>query len=272
LGNKYFCSNFRITKHKVKKLGIIHKYGYKLIPMYLTIMTFSCLIFYFLSAPLFDYAVLSTYLTKSPQYLSFYNNEHYSIINLFFGFLLVFLIGLQLSVFVGGILAINLSEFSTNKFIAKSRSIIELFTNIPFIVYGYLLILVCNEFIDFTNQFNNIVFSGLILGIMMLPMMISKFIYILQSIPYDQREGAYSLGATRYKTAFMVLIPSQLKLFLSTIITILTRIFCEILILLVVTGIIMEKIEVIISIFVTAIVGTWISQLFKKSHYKNGAI
>ena len=253
-------------------MGIIHKYGYKLIPMYLIIVTFFCLVFYFLSIPLFDYAVLSSYLTKSPQYLSFYTNEHYSIINLVFGFLLIFLIGLQLSVLIGGILAINLSEFSTTKFVGKSRRVIELFTNIPFIVYGYLLLLFSHEFIDFTNQFNNIVFSGLILGLMMLPMIISKFIYILQSIPYDQREGAYSLGATRYKTAFMVLIPSQLKLFLSTIITILTRIFCEILILLVITGIIIEKTEVIISIFVVAIIGTWISQLLKKSHYKNGAI
>jgi phosphate transport system permease protein len=173
---------------------------------------------------------------------------------------------------IGGLLAINLSEFSTTKFITKIRNAVDFFTNIPFVVYGYLLLLAFNRFVDFNNQFNNILFGGLILGSMMLPMIISRFIHILQSIPYDQREGAYSLGATRYKTAFMVLIPSQSKLFLSEIITISTRMFCEILILLLVTSIFIEKIEVIISIFVIAIIGTWISQLLKKSHYQNGAI
>lgn|GEM_PF-2329242 len=253
-------------------MGIIHKYGYKLIPMYIVVLTLCCLIFYFFSAPLFDYAVLSSYLTEKPQYLSFYSNEYYNIINLIFGFLLIFLIGLQLCVLIGGLLAINLSEFSTTKFITKIRNAVDFFTNIPFVVYGYLLLLAFNRFVDFNNQFNNILFGGLILGSMMLPMIISRFIHILQSIPYDQREGAYSLGATRYKTAFMVLIPSQSKLFLSEIITISTRMFCEILILLLVTSIFIEKIEVIISIFVIAIIGTWISQLLKKSHYQNGAI
>lgn len=240
--------------------------------MYLIIVILSCLIFYFFSAPLFDYAVLSSYLTKSPQYLSFYGNEYHSMLNLIFGFLLIFIIGLHLSVLIGGILSINLSEFSTTNFINKSKSVIAFFTNIPFVVYGYLLLLLANEFIDFTNQFNNIIFGGLIFGSMMLPTIISRFVHILQSIPYDQREGAYSLGATRYKTAFMVLIPSQLKLFLAAIVTILIRTFCEILILLLITRIIIEKIEVIISIFVIAIIGTWISQLLKKSHYQNGAI
>lgn len=204
--------------------------------------------------------------------MSIYANEQFSIISLVSGFLLIFLIGLQLSVLIGGILAINLSEFSSTKFITKSRNVVELFTNIPMVVYGYLLLITLNGFIDFTNSRNSIIISGLVLSIMMLPMIICKFIDILQSIPYDQREGAYSLGATRYKTAFMVLIPSQIKLFVAALITIGTRTLCEILILLLVTGIFIEKIEVIISIFAAAIIGTWISQLLKKSHYINGAI
>lgn len=188
------------------------------------------------------------------------------------GFLLILLIGVNLAIFIGGILAITFSEFSSLRFINRSRSVIELFTNIPYVVYGYLLLLMFNEFIDLTSRFNNLIVSGLVLGGMMLPTISNKFIRVFQSVPYDQREGAYSMGATPYKTALMVLVPSQRKLFISSIIVTVVRTFCEILIVLLVAGFIIDKIAVIISIFMVAIIGTWISQLLKKSHYKSEAI
>lgn len=231
-----------------------------------------CILLYFLSFPFFDHAILNSYLTESPRYLSFYPNEHYSITNLVSGFLLILLIGVNLAIFIGGILAITFSEFSSLRFINRSRSVIELFTNIPYVVYGYLLLLMFNEFIDLTSRFNNLIVSGLVLGGMMLPTISNKFIRVFQSVPYDQREGAYSMGATPYKTALMVLVPSQRKLFISSIIVTVVRTFCEILIVLLVAGFIIDKIAVIISIFMVAIIGTWISQLLKKSHYKSEAI
>jgi ABC-type phosphate transport system permease subunit len=106
----------------------------------------------------------------------------------------------------------------------------------------------------------------------MLPTISNKFIRVFQSVPYDQREGAYSMGATTYKTALMVLVPSQRKLFISSIIVTIVRTFCEILIVLLVAGFIIDKIAVIISIFMVAIIGTWTSQLLKKSHYKSEAL
>jgi phosphate transport system permease protein len=215
---------------------------------------------------------LNSYLTESPRYLSFYPNEHYSITNLVSGFLLILLIGVNLAIFIGGILAITFSEFSSLRFINRSRSVIELFTNVPYVVYGYLLLLMFNEFIDLTSGFNNLIVSGLVLGGMMLPTISNKFIRVFQSVPYDQREGAYSMGATPYKTALMVLVPSQRKLFISSIIVTIVRTFCEILIVLLVAGFIIDKIAVIISIFMVAIIGTWTSQLLKKSHYKSEAL
>ncbi|MFT6150595.1 MAG: phosphate transport system permease protein [Saprospiraceae bacterium] len=215
---------------------------------------------------------MNSYLTESPRYLSFYPNEHYSITNLVSGFLLILLIGVNLAIFIGGILAITFSEFSSLRFINRSRSVIELFTNVPYVVYGYLLLLMFNEFIDLTSGFNNLIVSGLVLGGMMLPTISNKFIRVFQSVPYDQREGAYSMGATPYKTALMVLVPSQRKLFISSIIVTIVRTFCEILIVLLVAGFIIDKIAVIISIFMVAIIGTWTSQLLKKSHYKSEAL
>ena len=236
------------------------------------ILILLCILLYFLSFPFFDHAILNNYLTESPRYLSFYPNEHYSITNLVSGFLLILLIGVNLAIFIGGILAITFSEFSSLRFINRSRSVIELFTNVPYVVYGYLLLLMFNEFIDLTSGFNNLIVSGLVLGGMMLPTISNKFIRVFQSVPYDQREGAYSMGATPYKTALMVLVPSQRKLFISSIIVTIVRTFCEILIVLLVAGFIIDKIAVIISIFMVAIIGTWTSQLLKKSHYKSEAL
>ena len=122
-------------------MSIIYKYNYKLIPIYLIILILLCILLYFLSFPFFDHAILNSYLTESPRYLSFYPNEHYSITNLVSGFLLILLIGVNLAIFIGGILAITFSEFSSLRFINRSRSVIELFTNVPYVVYGYLLLL-----------------------------------------------------------------------------------------------------------------------------------
>lgn len=251
----------------------IYKYGYKLIPIYVTSIFLICVGLYLLAYPMVDYIILSDYLANPPKYFSFYSNDNYTILNLVAGFLLIFTIGVNVASFISSIIAIYWSEFTNYDIKENGINLIEIFINIPFVVLGYLLLIWFNSFLNLgDSQLTNVMVSGLVLGGMMLPNLIYRFIKTLQLIPYNQREGAYSLGASRYKTAMMVLIPSQTKLFVATIITVATRALNEILIILLVSGFCEEKVEIIILIFALTILSTWISQRLKKSHFINGAI
>ncbi len=254
-------------------MGRFYKYGYKLIPIYFLMLIIVCIGLYYLSYSLFDYTILSSYLTNEPRYLSLYSNENYTLFNLITGFFLVFLIGINLSVFIGGGLAIYWSEFTGFNIQSRGINLMEIIFNIPVVFFGYLLFYWldnCGYLVG--NRFNNLMMSSFVLGGMMMPSIIYRFIDILKSIPYNQREGAYSLGANRYKTAMMVLIPSQIKLFFAAIFTVTGRTLNEILIVFLIIGFIPEKIVVIISIFIFSITTTLISQKLKKSHLTDGAI
>lgn len=232
-----------------------------------------CLGLYWLSYPLFEYATLNSYLSDSPQYLTFYSNDNYTILNLLTGFSFIFIVGIHFALIVGGSLSIYWSEFVRFTIRKKGFNIIEILVNIPFVVFGYLLLIVVSKLLDLQgNTFQSMLIIGLVLGGMMLPQLIYKFISILQSIPYNQREGAYSLGASRYRTATMVLIPSQIKLFVAAVINIVSRAFSEILIVILLAGFTTEIMEVIISIIVISIISTTVGQWLKKSNKRNGRL
>lgn len=251
----------------------IYQYGYKLIPIYFVILGILCVGLFGLSYPLFEYAWIGSYLTDNPQQLTFYSNDNYSILNLITGFLLVLLIGIHAALVIAIMISIYWSEFVRTKIRNKGFNFIEILVNIPLIVYGYVLLLVFSKLMDFEgNAFKNMLIISLILGGMVLPKLVYTFISILQSISYRKREGAYSLGASRYKTAVMVLIPSQIKLFVAAIINTASRALSEVLIILFLAGFILETVEVIISIVIISIVSTTLSQWLKKSHEQHGTV
>lgn len=248
----------------------IYKYGYKLILFYFLALGILGMCLYWLSYPFFEYATVSSYISEVPQYFTFYSNSDYSVINLLTAFILIFLLGVHFALIIGGSLAVYWSEFIQSSTRKKILNFIEILTNIPLVVYGYLLLVIFSRVLDLDDSvFQNMLVTGVILGGMILPQLVFSITNILQSIPYNQREGAYSLGASRYRTAIMVLIPSQVKLFIAALINIVTRAVAEILIVLLLAGFTTEIVEVIVSIIIISIISTTVSQALKKSHGKD---
>lgn len=248
----------------------IYQYGYKLIPFYFVILSLLCVGLYWFSYPIFEYVTLNNYIVNAPQYLTFYSNEAYSGFNLITGLFLIFIVGIHFALIIGGSLSIYWSEFTHSKTRQKGFNLIEILVNIPFVVYGYLLLRLASKLMHLdAGIFRNLLILSLTLGGMILPKLIYKIISILQSVPYNQREGAYSLGASRYRTAIMVLIPSQIKLFIAAIINIIARAFSEILIVLLLAGFTTDIVEVIVTIIIISVISTTLSQWLKKSHKKN---
>lgn len=116
--------------------------------------------------------------------------------------------------------AIYISEFSTSNVRNILKPIIELLAGIPSVVYGFIGMVVLFPIIRnyFGGAGPSILSASIILGIMILPTITSIAIDSLQAVPYSFREGSLSLGATRWQTIRMVILPAAKSGILSGII------------------------------------------------------
>ena len=89
------------------------------------------------------------------------------------------------------------------------RPVIELFTGIPSVVYGWVGLCLLVPWIR--NHLGGLGFSllagSLVLAVMILPTITMLATDALQALPKSYTEGSYALGATRWQTIYRVLLP-----------------------------------------------------------------
>jgi phosphate transport system permease protein len=90
------------------------------------------------------------------------------------------------------------------------RPVLELFTGIPSIVYGWVGLSLLVPWIR--NYFGGLGFSllagSLVLALMILPTITTLATDALQALPFSYMEGSYALGATRWQTIYRIFIPA----------------------------------------------------------------
>jgi phosphate ABC transporter permease protein PstC len=106
--------------------------------------------------------------------------------------------------------AIVLTEFSSKRVRRVIKPVIELLAGIPSVVYGFMGVIILVPFIreTFGGPGLSVLAASIILGIMILPTIISISVDSLQAIPPSYREGSIALGATKWQTVKMVLLPA----------------------------------------------------------------
>ena len=106
--------------------------------------------------------------------------------------------------------AIVLTEFASKRVRGLIKPIIELLAGIPSVVYGFMGVIILVPFIreTFGGPGLSVLAASIILGIMILPTIISISVDSLQAIPPTYREGSIALGATKWQTVKMVLLPA----------------------------------------------------------------
>ena len=106
--------------------------------------------------------------------------------------------------------AIVLTEFSSKRVRRVIKPVIELLAGIPSVVYGFIGVIILVPFIreTFGGPGLSVLAASIILGIMILPTIISISVDSLQAIPPSYREGSIALGATKWQTVKMVLFPA----------------------------------------------------------------
>ncbi len=106
--------------------------------------------------------------------------------------------------------AIVLAEFSPERLRRLLKPTLELLAGIPSVVYGFLgvvwLVPLIRE--DLGGPGLSLLAAAVILGIMILPTVISISIDALTAVPETYREGSIALGATQWQTVQRVVLPA----------------------------------------------------------------
>jgi phosphate transport system permease protein len=129
------------------------------------------------------------------------------------------LFGIPLGIFT----AIYLSEFGRGRLANAVRSLVDLLTGVPTIIFGlfaWVLIVVPQQtFSGFSG--------GVALGIIMIPIVARTTEDVLHLVPREQREASLALGATEARTTLRVVIPAALSGIVTGIVLAMARVAGE---------------------------------------------
>ena len=140
-------------------------------------------------------------LSTSPSYLSDSIGILPDILNTIYIIIATLIVVLPLG--VGA--AIYLNEYATNKkLVSAIEYATETLSGIPSIIYGLVGMLLFCEFLSFKTS---LLAGALTLAIMNLPTIIKTTLESLKTVPNSYREGAFGLGAGKWRVIRTVVLP-----------------------------------------------------------------
>lgn len=142
--------------------------------------------------------------------------EQYGAFPLILGTILVTLGSMVFAVPVGIACAIYISEIAPAKTRNILKPMVELFSAIPSVVYGFIGMVVLIPILKalFPDQqlfSNSWLAASLILGIMAMPTIISVSEDAIHSVPQSYREASQAMGATKWETIIKVIVPAAIS-------------------------------------------------------------
>ena len=137
-------------------------------------------------------------------------NERFGIFSMIVGSLSVTLGAILIGVPIGVLTAVFLSYFCPKPLYRVMKPAVDLLAGIPSIVYGFfgLIVLVPLVRFLFGGTGTGILTASVLLGIMILPSVISVSESALQAVPKQYYEGSLALGATHEKSVFSAVLPA----------------------------------------------------------------
>ena len=140
--------------------------------------------------------------------------------------------------------AIFLTEYASSWIKRIVFPIFDILAGIPSVVYGVwgTLIIVPwiadklgPRFVDYTSGYT-VLASGIVLGIMILPILVSLLIEIFTIVPQDYREASASLGATKWQTCSKVILRKAMPGIVAAVVLSISKAFGETIAVLMVCG------------------------------------
>lgn len=144
----------------------------------------------------------------------------YGILSMIVGSLYVTAGAIVIGVPIGLLCAIFLAEFCPTNIYKVVKPAVNLLAGIPSIIYGFFGMEIIVPFVRENMGGNgfSIMSAAIILGIMILPTIISISESSIRAVPHSYKEGALGLGATNEETVFKVVVPAAKSGILTSII------------------------------------------------------
>ena len=168
-----------------------------------------------------------------------FEQPRYGILPLLSATLWVAGIAMALAIPLGMMLAVYLSEFATYRVREVVKPVLELLESIPSIVFGYFALVVLTPLAQHVLPSlgtYNLLIPGIVIGLMLLPYIVTVSEDAMHAIPQEIREGAYSVGMSRWQTACKVIIPGAASGILAGIILALSRALGETMVVTIAAG------------------------------------
>ena len=139
--------------------------------------------------------------------------QKYNIVPLFVGSLKITLIGLLFAVPLAVGAAIYVSQLARPRVREMVKPTIELLAGIPSVVVGFFALLVMatvlQKILGYPMRLNAFV-AGIALGFAVIPVVFSIAEDALTSVPRTYTQAALALGASRWQTAWQIVLPAAL--------------------------------------------------------------
>jgi phosphate transport system permease protein len=149
------------------------------------------------------------------QWTPTFADPRYGILPLLSGTIVTTLVALLVAVPVGTVASIWLSEYCNARLRELIKPVLELLSAVPTVVYGYFALLTVTPFLKWLlAKFGidlpgfNMLSAGLVMGVMIIPYVASLSEDAMRAVPMSLREGSFATGATKFQTAWRVVVPS----------------------------------------------------------------
>ncbi len=154
-------------------------------------------------------------LTWQPAYRA---QSELGLLPLLWGTLYISLISLIVSVPIGLMTAIYLSEYASRHVRNVVKPLIEIIAGIPTVVFGLFALVTVGPFLrdwvaeplGLGTSGSSVMTAGLVIGVLNIPFISSLADDIINAVPQAMRDGAYGLGSTKSETIRQVVLPAAL--------------------------------------------------------------
>ncbi len=167
----------------------------------------------------------------------------FGAVPVFVGTILIALIAMLVAIPVGLLAAIYLSEYASSRMRTWAKPMLEILAGIPTVVYGFFaaltvapLIRNIGEAVGLQVASESALAAGLVMGIMIIPFVSSLSDDVIHAVPQAMRDGSFALGATRFETIRLVIVPAALPGIVGSILLAVSRAIGETMIVVMAAG------------------------------------
>jgi len=143
------------------------------------------------------------------------DDSKFGALPIFSGTFIITFIAMVVALPVGLGSAIFTSEYASPSLRDKLKPLLEILAGIPTVVYGFFAAITVAPFIvnffamlGFQASFNSALASGVVMGIMIIPVISSLSDDVIRAVPRSQRDASLALGLTMSETIKSILLPS----------------------------------------------------------------